>query len=288
MYKILSFSLLIQSSFLLAHDQTCKLPKNEVLKIGCTTKCKYFYGRALKKIARKYGYKIEIVDMYKKQIQSDFSDIDGIVIPGGADINPKLYTANVEPDLRARIEQLDSLVDYSTEGEIRDPFERDVLKSYFANSNYKSLPVLGICRGMQMLAVSQGIPLYVDIKEELGIKNRRYLFDRVRLNEGPSLIKSILKYSHFRGYKYHHQGVRVDYFNQFKKERWPKIKLTSFSNSGQIAESMEFENRPILGTQFHPEINFGSQRRRIFGWLLNKSCENKNLKLETVDQISSM
>ena len=153
------------------------------------------------------------------------------------------------------------------------------MKNYFKDDDNKTLPLLGICRGMQMLAVSQGIPLYVDIKAELGIKNRRYLFDRVYIEDKDSLLKSILRFKSFLGYKFHHQGVRVDYFNRYKSERWPDIDITSYSNNNTIAESLEFKGRPILGTQFHPEIDFWSERKRIFSWLLNESCENKNKKI---------
>jgi len=216
--------------------------------------------------------------MYKGNVSKNFSDIDGIVIPGGADINPELYKYQVEEELRNQIERLDYLVDYSEEGDKRDPFETKVLKNYFNNSQNMSLPILGICRGMQMLAVSQGIPLYVDIKSELGIRNRRYLMDRIHLVDEKSLLKSILKYSNFWGYKYHHQGVRVDYFTKHKLERWPEVNITSYSNRGKIAESLEFKGRPILGTQFHPEIDFWTERKRIFSWLLNESCKNKKEK----------
>lgn len=276
---LLIFTLLLSINF--AYSKSCKLAKDQTLRIGCTTKCKYFYKKALKRFAWKKGYNLEIVDMYKDSISQDLSGVDGIVIPGGADINPDLYKNKVEPDLRKKIEELDYLVDYSSEGDRRDPFEAEVLGSYFNDNSNKSLPILGICRGMQMLAVSQGIPLYVDIKAELGIKNRRYLMDRIHLEDENSLIKSILKYSHFWGYKYHHQGIRVDYFNKYQSERWPNIKITSYSNKKRIAESLEFEGRPILGTQFHPEIDFWTERKRIFSWLLNESCFNKKKKLMT-------
>ena len=282
---IIMVSKIIITTFLLlsfnSFAERCSLERDQTLKIGCTTKCKYFYKKALKRFARKKGYRLQILDLSQNPEEYNLSKVDGIVIPGGADIDPKYYKNKVEPELRNHIERLDYLVDYSKEGERRDPFEYGLLKRYFSDPNTKDLPLLGICRGMQMLAVSQGVPLYIDIKEELGIKNRRYLLDKVKITDRYSLLKSILKYNQFRGYKYHHQGIRVNYFKKHKQERWPHLKLTSFSNRGKIAESLEFEGRPILGTQFHPEIDFWTERKRIFSWLLNESCKNKKLKKST-------
>ena len=278
MKLFLGLVILLTSLIVSAESNRCRLDKDQVLKIGCSTHCKYFYKKALKRFARKKGYRLQIINM-SQEANIEFSEYDGIVIPGGADINPDYYKYKVEDDLRKRIEELDYLVDYSAEGDRRDPFEYGMLKQYFSSEKNRNLPILGICRGMQMLAVSQGIPLIVDIKKEIGIKNRRYLLDRVYLNEENSLIKQILGYSSFLGYKYHHQGIRVDYFNKYQTERWPEIRLTSYSNRGRIAETMEFDNRPILGTQFHPEIDFWTERKRIFGWLLEKSCENKKKKI---------
>ena len=130
-----------------------------------------------------------------------------------------------------------------------------------------------------MLAVSQGIPLYVDIESELGIRNRRYLFDRIYVNPDNSYMKVLFPNLTFLGFKRHHQGIRVDYFHD-KKARWPNIELTSYSNSKKIAESIEFSDRPILGVQFHPENDFGYERSRIFTWLLKKAkIRNASKKL---------
>ena len=127
-----------------------------------------------------------------------------------------------------------------------------------------------------MLAVSQGIPLYVDIKTELGIPNRRYLFDRIEMKDGLSLMNDLFSAT-FRAFKRHHQGIRISYFNQHAS-RWPNLSLTAFSNKGLIAESLEFSDRPVLGVQFHPENDFGFERNRIIGWLLKKAEERSSLR----------
>lgn len=262
----LLFIFLLLPTFSFATDGT--------LTIGCTTKCSWFYRHALRNTAKQHNQKIKILDL-SKQEAINWNELDGILIPGGADINPEYYFPSIEPELVEYTKKLDYLVNYSAEGRRRDPFEFGILKEYFSNENYKDIPILGICRGMQMLAVSQGIPLYVDIKKELGIRNRRYLFDRITLTgERDSLMGQMFKHS-FLGFKQHHQGIRVAYYMEHQ-ERWPHIALTSYSNRGRIAESMEFRNRPVLGVQFHSEKDFGFERHSIFSWFLDKA-EEKHL-----------
>lgn len=250
------------------------------LVIGCTYKCDSFFKIAMKRISRSKNISIRLVDL-SVQKELKLSELDGVIVPGGADIDPKYYASAVEPDLQAHIKSLDHLVKYSFQGKKRDPFEFEFLKKYFASAGAIDLPLLGICRGMQMLAVSQGIPLYIDIKTELDIRNRRYLFDRIHIENVNSLLNELFKVSSFKAFKRHHQGIRIPYFNEHKA-RWPEVEITSYSNNGLIAESLEFKNRPVLGVQFHPENDFGFERRIIFSWLIEKALERKKLK----DQIS--
>jgi len=242
------------------------------LSIGCATKCDGFFRYALRRVAKFHRVSVRIFDVSKSGT-TDWSKYDALIFPGGADINPSYYLSEVEPELQAYTRSLDHLVNYSREGERRDPIEFNLLKEYFENPALGDLPVLGVCRGMQMLAVSQGIPLYVDIKTELGIRNRRYLYDRIHMQPGETLMNELFIAS-FRGFKRHHQGIRVPYFKE-NANRWPHLKITSYSNRGRIAESLEFMNRPVFGVQFHPENDFGFERNRIFGWLLEKAKARK-------------
>lgn len=257
---------------------SCSVFAHENVIIGCTTKCSFLYRHALKRVSKLSGIPVTIIDLSKRTDLS-LNEIDGIVIPGGADIDPKYYLPYVDEELQEYTRSLDHLVEYSREGRKRDPFEYGLLKNYFKEDKFKDLPVLGICRGMQMLAVSQGIPLYVDIKTELGIRNRRYLYDRIYVGEEESLMKELFPALTFLGFEQHHQGIRVDYYLK-NEARWPNVRVTSYSNHNTIAESMEFTDRPILGVQFHPEKDFGFERRRIFGWLLKKARERKEKTMQ--------
>ncbi|HXH74682.1 MAG TPA: gamma-glutamyl-gamma-aminobutyrate hydrolase family protein [Bacteriovoracaceae bacterium] len=241
--------------------------KNEPLLIGCATKCSFLYSHALKRIAKLSGIPISIIDLSKRADVS-LEDIDGLVIPGGADIDPKYYLPFVEEELQEYTKSLDHLVEYSQEGRIRDPFEYELLQSYFRNSDLQNLPILGICRGMQMLAVSQGMPLYVDIKTELGIRNRRYLFDRIFVNEENSLMKELFPSLTFLGFEQHHQGIRVDYYLK-NQARWPNLRVSSYSNRGTIAESREHGVQGSAGSRraVPPRKRFWP-RKKINLWLV--------------------
>lgn len=277
-------SLIFSIILLLSFNAFGTTQEKSKLTIGCTTKCSFFYSHALKRVSKLTGIPITIVDMSKRP-DLTLSDVDGIVIPGGADIDPKYYLPYVEEELRDYTRNLDHLVEYSDEGRRRDPFEYNVLKNYFKDEKFKNLPILGICRGMQMLAVSQGIPLYVDIKTELGIRNRRYLYDRIFVEEENSLMKELFPAMTFLGFEQHHQGIRVDYYLK-NQTRWPNVRVTSYSNNDTIAESMEFTDRPVLGVQFHPEKDFGFERGNIFGWLLKKAQGRK--KIAQNERVSSL
>lgn len=127
-----------------------------------------------------------------------------------------------------------------------------------------------------MLAVSQKIPLIVDIKEELGFRNRYWAIDRIRAINPESVIQEQIR-TKFWGVQYHHQAIRYDYFNK-NRERWPHLEITAVSNGNTIPEALEFYDRPVLGVQFHPEWTFGSVRYGVFGWLLNRACNKKRIE----------
>lgn len=261
----LFFSLLFLSVAVYAHEE-------KTLIFACTHEC-HLHKRPIYRYARKLGYKARIIKIRKPRTAEELKQFDGVLIPGGVDINPKYYIEAVESELQEKIRSLDHLVNYTKEGVWRDKLEYGLLKTYFSSpSILETLPVLGICRGMQMITVSQGIPLYVDIKTELQIPNRRFRWDRVTASPGSSLMSELFPNA-FWAFQIHHQGLRLDYFNQHR-ERWPQLEVTALSNGGKIAEAIEFKDRPVFGVQFHPELDFGSERRKIFTWFVEKAIEH--------------
>ena len=124
---------------------------------------------------------------------------DGIILTGGEDINPLEYNdiANIE---------LCGPIDYS-----RDTLERKLFDFAFSNK----IPLIGVCRGMQMMNVVSGGTLYVDIPSELGTKviHRNYgeVMHEIVLTcnniDYTNLIFPLVQDT-FLVNSWHHQGVK--------------------------------------------------------------------------------
>ena len=160
----------------------CDLPKGQVIKVGCSHDCDFFYRFRIIMTSWMMGYSTEFVHLHQKpDLKKAMAEVDAILIPGGADINPKFYLDSVSQELREYTEKNLNLVNFSKEGEERDPFEYSLVQTYSKEEKFKNLPLLGVCRGLQMMSVAEGIPLYLDLKTELGIQNRYNKLDKICL-----------------------------------------------------------------------------------------------------------
>jgi gamma-glutamyl-gamma-aminobutyrate hydrolase PuuD len=275
-YKYLVFATFLFLNFSYA-DASCKLKSSGSIVIGCTTKCDIFTKTRLKSLGLLMGYSVKFKDLSSRPHSfEDLHKIDTLIIPGGADIHPKFYLKDVSSELRTYTENNLHLVKFTEEGKRRDLFEYTILKKIISRpEEFQKFPVLGICRGMQMMSVAQGLPLYLDLATELGIPNRQYKLDKIDITDTSSLMSSLYGYKKFRGVELHHQGIRVDYY-QTHKEDYPQVLVSSYSNDGKIAESIEYKGFTALGVQYHPEKSTPNVARPIFRWLLEKACEYKN------------
>ncbi|KAF5038396.1 MAG: gamma-glutamyl-gamma-aminobutyrate hydrolase family protein [Sedimentibacter saalensis] len=173
----------------------------------------------------------------EKTIEKYLSFVDGIYFTGGGDINPLLF--GEEP-----IRQIGA-IDYD-----RDAFEVKLYKHAAA----KNMPMLGICRGQQIMNIAAGGTLYQDIYTQRQNTNGHspkftfggYEHHTVNLLKD-SMIFNILKTDKIKTNSFHHQAVKDvadDYI------------ATAFTEDGIIEciESVELDF--ALGIQWHPEIMF--------------------------------
>ena len=172
--------------------------------------------------------------------------VDGVLLAGGADIDPAAYGEPRHP----------LTVDTTPE---RDQFEIAVVRRALA----RDIPVLGICRGMQVLNVARGGGLIQDLPERFGHGDHRRVtgsFDgsdhMVRLAPG-SLAAAAAEEEHHRTLSHHHQGVaRIG--DGFVVSGWSEL--------DDLPEAIEDPARTfVLGVQWHPEAD---ERSRLIGALV--------------------
>jgi microsomal dipeptidase-like Zn-dependent dipeptidase/gamma-glutamyl-gamma-aminobutyrate hydrolase PuuD len=160
--------------------------------------------------------------------------LDGLLISGGADLNP-LYM-NEEP--------IPQLGDVDT---FRDEYDLLLLRLAFN----RGIPVLGICRGHQLINAAFGGSLYQDIAAQYkgeALKHsqsaaRELPSHSVTLTDKNSRLYAILNSEKILVNSFHHQAV---------KEPAPGFIPTALAPDG-INEGLEHPEYPILSVQWHPE-----------------------------------
>lgn len=155
--------------------------------------------------------------------------IDALVLAGGADIDPALYGAERQPETQ------------ETNLE-RDRFEFAMA----AGAIERDLPLVAVCRGMELLNVVRGGTLEQDLKEaERHLHTPGNFSDHdVRLEPG-SLAARAVGDERVSVRSHHHQGVG---------ELGEGLVATGWSESDGVVEAIELpERRYALGVLWHPE-----------------------------------
>lgn len=195
---------------------------------------------------------VEIIQLQ----QANFDDLkmcDGIVLSGGIDSHPKFYT-NERIDYPLSPKEFDVA---------RDEFELSVFK--FAQKN--NIPVLAICRGMQLVNIALGADLIQDI-EESGKADHRSHGDVDGIHEIKVAKDSLL---------YEISGTESGIVNSAHHQAIGKIAkellVTAFSHDG-IAEAAELKNKEgkpfLLCVQWHPERLAHQQKENPFAENIRK------------------
>ena len=200
----------------------------------------------------------------RESVEQLADELDGILLPGSdSDVDPLLYASEPRPHL-GRVEPL------------RD--EMDLL--LLAAAEKRSLPVLGICFGMQSLNVARGGKLVQDIETEIanplahrqigGPPSRRSHYITI---EAESRLAKLSGCERLLVNSHHHQAILTAGEN---------LRIVGRSADGVI-EAVEDvrESRFVIGVQWHPELDWQRDEfsQSLFQAFLSAAAEFRAMNL---------
>ena len=195
---------------------------------------------------------IELDDM-DKAIEEALG-CDGLLLPGGADIDPKLYGQTASEKC-------------GKPNEKRDAAEPKILEAFLKTDK----PIFGICRGVQLLNVYMGGTLLQDIRDTQKYKHSDFL----------SRAKSIHPISIEKGSRlYDILGAETAQVNSLHHQAIDKVgdglKVTAKCGDGFV-EALELEGHPFcVAVQWHPEhmSKKSEEQRKLFSAFVS-ACNNR-------------
>lgn len=147
---------------------------------------------------------------------------DGLLLPGGADLNPKLYHQQPDPSVTEFFDEIDTL-------------DLNLIQAF----KKQNKPILGICRGLQILNVAFGGTLIQDIPNHDQDVDRHQMTHPVTISKDCELYP--LVGDTLQVNSLHHQII---------DQLGEGLKAAAYSPEGYI-EAIEYPN--ILAVQWHPE-----------------------------------
>jgi putative glutamine amidotransferase len=162
--------------------------------------------------------------------------LDGLILAGGRDVDPATYDAER----------------HAAADEPRT--ERDVFEIALARrAMERDIPLLGVCRGMQVMNIARGGTLVQHLPDHVGTETHRRsvgTFDGndhpVRLSEGSLAARTTGEVQHAT-LSHHHQGI---------ENIGDGLTVTGWSDEDELPEALEDPGlRFALGVQWHPEAD---------------------------------
>jgi len=173
--------------------------------------------------------------------------LDGIVLSGGADVDPLRYGGRVAPRLSA------------IEPE-RDTFELALVAAALA----RAVPVLGICRGAQLLNVARGGDLVPDLPSDGGEAHPSTAWPcevrRHRVELVPGSVLASLYGTEVWVNSLHHQAVATP---------GEGVTVVGRADDG-VVEAIELDGVEVLAVQWHPELLV--EPEPVFDWIVERAA----------------
>jgi len=185
-------------------------------------------------------------------VRCQLKAVNGLLLIGGDDIDPTLYGEEPLPALGAVFPE-------------RDRYE--LMAVQLASEQGK--PVLGICRGAQVINVAFGGTLEQELSPQIRPLLQHYQNSKKHVQghsvevEGGTILYSIFVQQQVRTNSYHHQAIRTVA---------PGFTVNARTRDGVI-EGIENREKSILGVQWHPEMMICRVQTmlKLFSWLINSA-----------------
>jgi putative glutamine amidotransferase len=175
------------------------------------------------------------LQMSEATLRGIFERLDGLLLPGGEDMDPSTYNAERHPQLGATDKERDRTELLLTEWALAE-----------------GMPLLGVCRGVQVLNVACGGTLYQDLHSQRpDLAKHDYFppnFERFRISHGikieaDSRLARALGTDHEVN-SMHHQGI---------DRLADMLRAVAVTDDG-LVEGVEIPELPfVMGVQWHPE-----------------------------------
>jgi putative glutamine amidotransferase len=186
--------------------------------------------------------------------------LDGLLLAGGADIDPSTYGQSAHAETQETVPE-------------RDAFEIAIVRRTIE----RDMPVLGICRGMQLINVALGGTLRQHLPEELAHHEHRRSVGSfedadhdVRLTPGSLAARAAGEQLHAT-LSHHHQGV--DRIGE-------GLTVTGWATLDELPEAIELPDRTfVLGVQWHPEAD---EKSRLVGALVDAAQDYRAARVDAL------
>jgi putative glutamine amidotransferase len=174
--------------------------------------------------------------------------LDGLIFTGGLDVQPELYGAPRHP-----------LTDPSRAD--RDAWEIALLQA----AEERRMPVLAICRGLQLVNVARGGTLHQHLPESHGTDRYRvgggvFATNTVAVDDGTTLA-ALVGAGDIDVHSYHHQGI---------DRLGDGLVATARTDDGLVQAIESTGEGYLVGVQWHPEQN--TDDRRLFAGLVDQAA----------------
>jgi len=204
-----------------------------------------FQGHVQNMIAQ-HGGRPVVLDPRAGSPQELMEKVDALAICGGRDVDPKFYN---EPNERSH--------GISPGGTQEDAFMIACIQEGYK----RGTPMLGMCRGHQLMNVADGGSLYQDFpSQQLQGKSQHGSDGHVVTFDPDSQIAHLIGTTRWATNTIHHQAV---------KAVGPNLRVTGHTPDG-VVEAIERKNNPTqIGTQFHPEVMQDAGSHILFQYLVD-------------------